>query len=66
MSEYGTEQTCKTGIDRCVYMGKKFELKRIGMNEIEAIKELFVGVFTIEPWNDDCQIKNSLICICLI
>ena len=39
MSEYGTEQTCKAGIDRCVYMEKKFELKRIGMNEIEAIKE---------------------------
>ena len=39
MSEYGTEQTYKTGIDRCVYMEKKFELKKIGMNEIEAIKE---------------------------
>ena len=34
-------------------MGKKHEFKRIGMDEIEAIKELFIGVFTIEPWNDD-------------
>ena len=60
MSEYGTEQTYKTGIDRCVYMDKKFELKRIGMNEIEAIKELFVGVFTIEPWNDDWSNQEQL------
>lgn len=30
------------------------------MNEIEAIKELFVGVFTIEPWNDDWSNQEQL------
>ena len=29
------------------------ELKRIGIEQKEAIKKLFVSVFTIEPWNDD-------------
>ena len=30
------------------------------MNEIEAIKKLFTGVFTIEPWNDDWSNKEQL------
>ena len=29
------------------------ELKRLSINDKEAIKELFKGVFTGEPWNDD-------------
>ena len=32
---------------------KIYDFKKIGKNEIEIIKELFTGVFTIEPWNDD-------------
>ena len=39
---------------------KKYNFKRIGMNEIEIIKELFVGVFTIEPWNDDWSNREQL------
>ncbi len=30
-----------------------FKFVRVGMDEIENIKELFLSVFTIEPWNDD-------------
>ena len=30
-----------------------YECKRIGPEETEAIKELFVSVFTAEPWKDD-------------
>jgi len=30
------------------------------MNEIEVIKGLFTGVFTIEPWNDDWSNKEQL------
>ena len=37
-----------------------YNFKRIGMNEIEAIKELFTSVFTIEPWNDDWSNKEQL------
>ena len=29
------------------------ELKKLSINDKEAIKELFTGVFTGEPWNDD-------------
>ena len=32
---------------------KKYDFKRIGVSETEIIKELFTGVFTIAPWNDD-------------
>ena len=39
---------------------KKYNFKRIGMNEIEIIKELFVGVFTIKPWNDDWSNQEQL------
>ena len=41
-------------------MENKYEFKRIGINEIEAIKELFVSVFTIEPWNDDWSNQEQL------
>lgn len=34
-------------------MEKKYDIRRIGMNELEIIKDLFTSVFTIEPWNDD-------------
>ena len=40
--------------------GKKYEFKRIGMKEIEAIKELFVSVVTIDPWNDDWSNQEQL------
>ena len=29
------------------------ECRKIGMEEMPAIRELFAGVFTGEPWNDD-------------
>ena len=29
------------------------KLKQLSINDKEAIKELFTGVFTGEPWNDD-------------
>ena len=38
------------------------ELKRIGIEQKEAIKKLFVSVFTIEPWNDDWSDDNQLDC----
>lgn len=41
-------------------MKKTYEFKRIGTNEIEAIKELFTSVFTIEPWNDDWSNQEQL------
>ncbi|MEE0264736.1 MAG: GNAT family N-acetyltransferase [Acutalibacteraceae bacterium] len=34
--------------------------KKIGISEKEAIKELFAGVFTVEPWNDDWSDKEQL------
>lgn len=37
-----------------------YNFKRIGMNEIETIKELFTNVFTIEPWNDDWSNQEQL------
>lgn len=30
------------------------ELKRIGIEQKEAIKKLFISVFTIEPWKHSC------------
>ena len=36
------------------------ELKRIGIEQKEAIKKLFVSVFTIEPWNDDWSDEKQL------
>jgi len=41
-------------------MEKKYKFKRIGTNEIEAIKELFISVFTIDPWNDDWSNQKQL------
>ena len=37
-----------------------YELKRLGLNDKEMIKELFVSVFTKEPWNDDWSDKEQL------
>ena len=37
-----------------------YHFKRIGIDEIESIKELFAGVFTIEPWCDDWSNKEQL------
>ena len=37
-----------------------FELKRLNINDKEAIKEVFVSVFTKEPWNDDWSDKEQL------
>ncbi len=39
---------------------KKYEFRRIGIDEKEIIKELFVSVFTIEPWNDDWSNQEQL------
>lgn len=43
---------------------KTYDFKKIGINETEIIKELFAGVFTIEPWNDDWSNQDNLIFIC--
>ena len=39
---------------------KTYDFKKIGINETEIIKELFAGVFTIEPWNDDWSNQEQL------
>ena len=39
---------------------ENYDFKRIGMNEIELIKELYISVFTIEPWNDDWSDRKQL------
>lgn len=41
-------------------MESKYDIKRIGINELEIIKELFTSVFTIEPWNDDWSDQKQL------
>ena len=38
------------------------KLKRLSINDKEAIKELFTGVFTGEPWNDDWSDSKQLDC----
>ena len=38
------------------------ELKRLSINDKEAIKKLFTGVFTGEPWNDDWSDSKQLDC----
>ena len=38
------------------------ELKRLSINDKEAIKELFTGVFTGEPWNDEWSDSKQLDC----
>lgn len=37
-----------------------FELKRLGLEDKEIIKELFTSVFTNEPWYDDWSDKVQL------
>lgn len=37
-----------------------YNFRRIGIEEKEDIKSLFVGVFTIEPWNDDWSDEKQL------
>lgn len=37
-----------------------YNFKRIGINEIEIIKELFINVFTREPWNDEWSNQEQL------
>ena len=37
-----------------------FKLKRLSIEDKEAITNIFTGVFTKEPWNDDWSDKNQL------
>ena len=37
-----------------------YELKRLTINDKEIIKDLFVSVFTKEPWNDDWSDATQL------
>lgn len=37
-----------------------YELKRLSIDEKDIIKEVFVSVFTKEPWNDDWSDKEQL------
>ena len=37
-----------------------FKLKRLSIEDKEAITNVFTGVFTKEPWNDDWSDKNQL------
>ena len=46
--------------ERLLMEKKTYDFKKIGINEIEIIKELFAGVFTIEPWNDDWSNQEQL------
>ena len=39
---------------------KNFTLKRIEITEKETVKQLFLSVFTAEPWCDDWSDKNQL------
>ena len=36
------------------------KLRKIGMDEIERVRELFLRVFTAEPWNDDWSDTKQL------
>lgn len=38
----------------------QYSFKRPDPKDTEAVKELFVSVFTAEPWNDDWSDKNQL------
>ncbi len=40
--------------------GKMMKLKRLSLEDKEAVKTVFTGVFTKEPWNDDWSDKNQL------
>jgi len=37
-----------------------YQFKQLGLIEKKIIKDLFVSVFTIEPWNDDWSDKKQL------
>ncbi|MBR0086188.1 MAG: GNAT family N-acetyltransferase [Lachnospiraceae bacterium] len=37
-----------------------YEFRRLGPEDKESIKEVFAGVFTKEPWNDDWSDKEQL------
>ncbi|MBQ8150659.1 MAG: GNAT family N-acetyltransferase [Clostridia bacterium] len=37
-----------------------YSFRRIGMDEVERVKELFTGVFTAEPWLDDWSDERQL------
>ena len=37
-----------------------YVLKRLGLEDKESIKEVFVSVFTKDPWNDDWSDKEQL------
>ena len=37
-----------------------YELKRLSLDDKETIKDVFVSVFTKEPWNDDWSDKEQL------
>lgn len=41
-------------------MEEMYQFRKIGINEIELIKELFISVFTINPWNDDWSNQEQL------
>ncbi|HNY22813.1 MAG TPA: GNAT family N-acetyltransferase, partial [Treponemataceae bacterium] len=41
-------------------MAMNCEIKRLSMADVSAIKELFVGVFANEPWNDDWSDEAQL------
>ncbi len=40
--------------------GETYCLKRLDEKAADEIRELFVGVFTKEPWNDDWSDENQL------
>lgn len=41
-------------------MEMNYKLRRLTMADISSIRELFVGVFTKEPWNDDWSDEAQL------
>jgi aminoglycoside 6'-N-acetyltransferase I len=46
--------------EREMGIDSKYEIKRIGLEELEPIKTLFLSVFTKKPWNDDWSDTNQL------
>lgn len=39
---------------------ENYIIKRLNITQIEAVKELFLSVFTVEPWNDDWSDTQQL------
>ncbi len=39
---------------------RQYFFKRLDENSADVIRELFIGVFTKEPWNDDWSDENQL------